>query len=66
MVKMVKMVVCTGLGGNDVLGGGMYGSPRPQGAHTTGGVGTAQTKSISVTNPETLYTENGSWQYQNQ
>ena len=51
-----------GLGGNDVLGGGMYGTPTlPQGAITTGGVGTAQTKSINVTNPETLYTENGSW-----
>ena len=40
----------------------MYGSPvLPQGANTTGGVGTAQTKSISVTNPETVYTDNGSW-----
>ncbi len=51
-----------GLGGNDVLGGGMYGTPSlPQGALTTGGVGTAQTKSISVTEPETTYTSNGSW-----
>ena len=51
-----------GLGGNDVLGGGMYGSPvLPQGANTTGGVGTAQTKSISVSNPVVTYTDNGSW-----
>ena len=51
-----------GLGGNDVLGGGMYGSPvLPQGANTTGGVGTAQTKNISVSNPTVTYTDNGSW-----
>ena len=48
-----------GLGGNDVLGGGVASSQA--GAETTGGNGTAQTKTITGSNPEEVFTTNGSW-----
>ena len=49
-----------GLGGNDVLGGGVAASQA--GAETTGGNGTAQTKTINGSQPEEVFTTNGSWQ----
>ena len=49
-----------GTGLNDSLGGGVVGNI-PSGAFMTGGNGTAQLKSVSNTDPETIYTSNGSW-----
>ena len=49
-----------GLGGNDVNGGGVT-LGTPAGSLRTGGTGTAQTKTTFTSNPEEVYTENGSW-----
>jgi len=50
----------TGNGTNDAIGGGV-GGVVPAGAQSTGGTGTAQQKSSTITQPQTVYTSNGSW-----
>ena len=49
-----------GTGLNDSLGGGVVAGI-PSGAPQVGGNGTAQIKSVSNTDPETVYTSNGTW-----
>ena len=49
-----------GTGLNDSLGGGVVAGI-PPGAPQVGGNGTAQIKSVSNTDPETVYNSNGSW-----
>ena len=45
---------------NDSLGGGLAGG-NPVGTVTTGGNGTAQVKTQTTTDPEQVYTTDGSW-----
>ena len=50
----------TGTGSNDAVGGGI-GGPVSEGALTTGGMGTAQIKNQTNTDPMQTFNTNGSW-----
>ena len=50
----------TGTGSNDAVGGGI-GGPVSEGALTTGGMGTAQIKDQTNTDPMQTFNSNGSW-----
>ena len=50
----------TGTGSNDAVGGGIAG-PVVEGALTTGGMGTAQIKQQTNTDPMQTFNSNGSW-----